>query len=103
MGLKVIYLEIAVQDLRSIYDYIAQDSKKYAQLEVRKIRSFINSLKEYPLKGRPYNVRKSIQIRSINFRNYIIFYSVTEIRINVLSIHHHSRLTANNPIFKDVD
>jgi addiction module RelE/StbE family toxin len=100
MGLKVVYLETAVQDLHSVYDYIAQDSRKYAQLEIKKIRSFIHSLKEYPLKGRPYDFRKNREIRSINFRNYIIFYSVTETHINVLSIHHHSRLIANNPIFK---
>jgi len=36
MGLKVVYLETAVQDLHSVYDYIAQDSRKYAQLEIKK-------------------------------------------------------------------
>jgi plasmid stabilization system protein ParE len=100
MELKVIYLQVAVQDLRSIYDYIAQDSKKYAQIEIKRIRAFINSLKEYPLKGRRYDIRKDQEVRLINFRNYMIFYSVTEKHINVLSVHHHSRLIGNNPIFK---
>ena len=101
MGLKVIYLAVAVQDLQSIYNYIGQDSKRYALLEVKKIKSLINSLKEYPLKGRPYGSRKNREIRAINFRNYIIFYTISEEHINILSIHHHSRLIANNPIFKD--
>jgi plasmid stabilization system protein ParE len=36
MGLKITYLETAILDLKSIYDYIARDSKKYARLEVKK-------------------------------------------------------------------
>jgi plasmid stabilization system protein ParE len=47
---KVIYLEVAVQDLASIYKYISQDSIKYAKLEVQKIKAFAQSLKSQPLK-----------------------------------------------------
>ena len=101
MGLKVIYLAVAVRDLQSIYNYIGQDSKKYALLEVKKIKAFINSLKEYPLKGRPYASRKNREIRAIHFRNYIIFYEVSEDHVSVLSIHHHSRHISGNPIFTE--
>jgi hypothetical protein len=48
---KVIYLEIAVGNLASIYGYISRDSIKYAKLEVKKIKAFCESLKKQPLKG----------------------------------------------------
>jgi toxin ParE1/3/4 len=100
MGLKVTYLEAAVLDLKSIYEYISQDSKKYASLEVKKIKSFIDSLKDFPLKGKYYQTIKDQEIRSVVFQNYIIFHSITATHIKVFSIHHHARSIARNPAFK---
>ena len=100
---KVIYLEIAVGDLASIYSYISRDSIKYAKLEVKKIKAFCESLKTQPLKGKFYQTMRGNDVRSAVFRNYIIFYSVTSTHIKILSIHHHSRLLSNNPAFKDED
>ena len=101
MGLKVVYLDIATQDLRSIYKYISKDSKKYAGLEVKKIKLFIDSLSYFPLKGKYFETQRGLKILSIVFSNYIIFYNVTDIQINILSIHHHARLISNNPAFKN--
>ena len=98
---KVIYLEIAIQDLASIYKYISHDSIKYAKLEVKKIKSFCESLIEHPMKGRYYETRRGKEIRCAVFKNYIIFYGVERDQIEILSIHHHSRLISNNPAFKD--
>jgi len=101
MGIKVVYLDIAIQDLRSLYKYIAQDSKKYAALEVKKIKQFIDSLMNFPFKGKHFETRRGKEIFSIVFRNYIIFYTVSETQTSILSIHHHARLISNNPAFKD--
>ena len=101
MGLRVIYGELAVHDLRSIYKYISQDSKKYAKLEVKKIKAFTNSLSSFPFRGKYYETIKDQEIRSIVFRNYIISHTVSKDQVNILSIHHHSRLTSNNKTFKD--
>lgn len=101
MAIKVIYLEVAIRDLQSIYEYISQDSKKYAALEVKKIKLFIDSLKSFPLKGKYYGIIKEKEIRSIVFRNYIIFYTVSEAQISILSIHHQARSFVRNPAFKD--
>jgi toxin ParE1/3/4 len=67
MGLTVIYLEVAIHDLKSIYEYISQDSKKYASLEVKKIKLFIDSLKSFPLKGKYYGTVNNNEIRSMCF------------------------------------
>ena len=100
---KVIYLDLAVLDLSSIYKYISQDSVKYARLEVQKIKAFTDSLKNQPLKGKYFNTIKGKDIRSIIFKHYIIFYNVDDVQINVLSIHHHARSIANNAAFTDED
>jgi toxin ParE1/3/4 len=100
MVIKVIYLEVAVQDLASIYKFISQDSVKYARLEVRKIKAFTESLKNQPLKGKPYPTINGADVKSVVFKHYIIFYTFEGQRINILSIHHHARLISNNPAFK---
>jgi len=101
MGIKIIYLEVAIRDLQSIYKYISQDSKKYARLEVNKIKLFIDSLKSFPLKGKFYETIKGQEIRSVVFRNYIIFHTVSEQQIRILSIHHHARSIGKNPAIND--
>jgi toxin ParE1/3/4 len=98
---KVIYLETAIQDLASIYKYISRDSIKYARLEIEKIKSFCESLISHPMKGRYYETKRGKEIRSIVFKNYIIFYGMEGVRVEILTIHHHSRLISNNPAFKD--
>jgi toxin ParE1/3/4 len=98
---KVIYLETAIQDLASIYKYISRDSIKYARLEVEKIKSFCDSLIRHPMKGPYYETKRGKEIRSSVFKNYMIFYSMEGVRVEILSIHHHSRLISNNPAFKD--
>ena len=101
---KVIYLEIAVEDLASVYRYISRDSVKYAKLEVKKIKAFCESLKKQPLKGKFYQTMRGNDVRSAVFRNYIIFYvNGAEGQISILTIHHHSRLFSNNPALWDED
>lgn len=100
---RVIYLELAVHDLSSIYKYISQDSIKYARLEVLKIKAFTESLKNQPLKGKYYKTIKDKEIRSAIFKHYIIFYKIEDVQIEVLSIHHHARSITNNPAFTDED
>jgi len=100
MVIKIIYLDVAVQDLASIYKFISQDSVKYAKLEVKKIKAFTESLKNQPLKGKPYQIINGTDVRSIIFKHYTIFYTFEGQQINILSIHHHARLVSNNPAFK---
>ena len=55
----------------------------------------------FSFKGKHFEIRGGKEIFSIVFRNYIIFYTVSEMQISILSIHHHARLISNNPAFKD--
>jgi toxin ParE1/3/4 len=101
MVMKVIYLQTAVEDLASIYKYIRRDSVKYAKLEVQKVKAFAESIKNQPLAGKLYQTMHGKEVRSIVFGHYILFYTMEESRISILTIHHHARLISNNPAFKD--
>ncbi|MGY3213691.1 type II toxin-antitoxin system RelE/ParE family toxin [Mucilaginibacter sp. HD30] len=96
---KIIYLNVAIHDLSSIYNYISQDSIKYARLEVQRIKAFTESLLKHPFKGKFYKTIKGQEIRSIVYRNYIIFYKTDDSAIFILTIHHHARSIARNPAF----
>jgi len=101
---KIVYLATAVHDLKAIYNFIAEDSVKYAQLEVKKIKAYAESLVYHPTKGRYYKTVKGKTIGSVNFKSYIIFYHISDVeQIQVLSIHHHARSIANDPAFNDED
>lgn len=101
--IKIIILPTARVDIKAIVSYIAKDSPKYARLEKFLIIDKIEKLRKVPELGRPFEY-KSINARQLVFRNYLIIYRLkTELLIEILAIHHHSRLISNNPAFKDDD
>ena len=96
-------LPVAKTDLQEIVSFIARDSIKYANLEKRLIIEAINRLYYFPELGTPFN-HKSVDARKLVFRNYLIIYRFkTERLIEILTIHHHSRLFSNNPALGDED
>lgn len=81
--MRVVYLQTAVEDLASIYKYISRDSVKYAKLEVKRIKAFAESIKSQPLAGKIYQTMHGSEVRSIVYRNYIIYYIPEESRISI--------------------
>jgi toxin ParE1/3/4 len=99
--LKIVFSSLALYDLKEIYNYISKDSVKYAQREVQLIRSVTRKLKSNSLLGRKFPKLEDELTRELIFKNYRIVYAIVpNERIIILSIHHHSRLIANNPAFK---
>ena len=102
MGLTIVYSQIALRDASEIYNYISRDSVYYAKREIKLIKAAINKLKLQPLLGKKFEKSEDENTRELVFRNYRIIYDIGQNRqIIILSIHHHSRLLANNPAFKD--
>lgn len=100
MAIKVIYSKIAFQDLREIYNNRRIDSLAYAHREVQSIRYVIHKLKANPLLGRKFKYSENAFTRELIFKNYRIVYEyIFEVKINILTLHHHSRLIANIPAF----
>ncbi|MFM7091155.1 MAG: type II toxin-antitoxin system RelE/ParE family toxin [Bacteroidota bacterium] len=56
---------LARNDLKGIFEYIAKDSKKYAKLEILKIKRRTQILKLRPLIGKEVIERGNIAIREL--------------------------------------
>ena len=48
---QVNWTQLAISDLQKIYYYISEDSKKYAALQVLKIREKVKILRQNPSSG----------------------------------------------------
>ena len=99
---KIVLSKTARFYLKEIVDYISRDSVKYALLEKKKIQEAVDKIPGQPLSGRIVPELNNESLRELIFRNYRIIYEIaSEKQINILTIHHHARLVANNPAFKD--
>ncbi len=90
---------LARNDLKGIFEYIAKDSKKYAKLEILKIKSRTQILKLRPLIGKEVIERGNIAVRELVEGNYRIIYKIVDKgRIDILTIHHSARDLENREI-----
>lgn len=90
---------LARNDLKGIFEYIAKDSKKYAKLEILKIKSRTQILKLRPLIGKEVIERGNIAVRELVEGKYRIIYKIVDKgRIDILTIHHSARDLENREI-----
>lgn len=83
---------LARNDLKAIFEYISKDSKKYAKLEILKIKSRTQILKVQPLIGKEVIESGNIDVRELVEGNYRIIYKMVDNdSIDILTIHHCSR------------
>jgi addiction module RelE/StbE family toxin len=93
------WTNLAVFDLKEIFEYIARDSKKYAQLQVIKIKARTNILKKNPLAGKVNPELSNPDFRELVEGNYRIIYKVVSPdRVDILTIHHSARDLARRSI-----
>lgn len=105
MAAKIIYSSIARNDLQEIFAFISKRSLRYAQKEVHDIRAEIKGLKLNLFLGNPFYDDNDHLTRQVIFKNYRIIYTISpdSTQIQILTIHHHSRLLSNNAAFNDED
>ncbi len=83
----------AKNDLISIAEYIGQNSKKYARIQIQRIRQRTTQLKEHPNSGREVTELENPRIRELILGNYRIIYCiVSDERVDILTVHHSARL-----------
>jgi len=83
----------AVDDLKSIAEYIRKDSKKYAIIQINRIRSRTQILKKFPNSGRIVPEVNNPKVRELINGNYRIIYEVrSSKRIDILTVHHSARM-----------
>ena len=82
----------AVIDLKEIAEYISKDSKKYASLQIQRIKNRTQILKTNSYSGQILEFFGKKEIRHLVEGNYLIIYRIVdESRIDILTIHHSAR------------
>lgn len=96
---RITWTQRALRDLREIYDFIAMDSPRYAQIQVEKIQESVPILATFPFMGRQVPEFPHLPYREILVGNYRILYRVTEKRnrILVMAVVHGRRLLKEPP------
>lgn len=87
------YLPIAVDDLISLFDWIANDSPSNAATFIEKLDQHILSLKNHPFLGRiPRDEKlKNFGYRVLIIESYLVFYIVRGKIVEIHRVIHGSR------------
>lgn len=80
----------AAEDLKDIWDYVAQHGENSAVKLVKEINRKFILLRDNPLVGREQN-QFLVGLRSFVIKNYFIFYLPLEDGIDILRVLHSSR------------
>lgn len=82
----------AQEDLKSIADFISNDSTFYAQRQIDKILNRTQALKEFPQIGKIVREYGEESIRELVLGNYRIIYEIfSDSEIGIVTIHHSAR------------
>ena len=84
----VIWSIPAKQDLKKIYDYIARDSKYYAEKVSQDILERSEKLNEFPQIGRIVPEIGEVHIREVIVYSYRLIYEISSDKIEVLALIH---------------
>ena len=89
---KVVWTEIAIDDLKSIHDFISKDSKIYADRLIEKIIARVDQIENFPKAGRVVPEFDSELLRELIEGNYRIIYKINQDEIGIVRVHHSARL-----------
>lgn len=87
----VIWSDPAKADLKSIHDFIAHDSKHYANKVAQDIRQKTELLDEFPKIGKRVTEINDQNIRALSMYSYRIIYQIKDNDIFVLAVVHKRR------------
>lgn len=90
---EIIWTPFALEDLQSIYDYIAKDSPYYANRFIDKLVDRVDILIDHPKAGRIVPEFENELIRELIEGSYRIIYKINSItEIGIVRVHHSARL-----------
>lgn len=96
---KIVWTELSISDLKEIFEFIAEDSDRYATLTVNKIYHRAQVLTDNPSLGRIVPEFNEKSIRELIEGNYRIIYRIkTGLQIDILRVYHSARLLKGNKI-----
>ncbi len=89
---RINWTKLSVEDLKSIAAYISRDSKKYAKIQVQRLKFRTQILKSQSRSGRVVPEIGNPDIRELIEGNYRIIYKiVSKEQIDILTVYHSSR------------
>jgi len=89
---RINWTDQAVSDLKSIYNFIASDSKFYAKREVTKLKLKTEFLKKHIKIGRIVPEFEQEKIRELIEGKYRIVYKIiSPLEADILTVHHSAK------------
>jgi toxin ParE1/3/4 len=88
---KIVWTEPAVTDLQAIVDYIARDSDVYASAMAERILIALDSLADFPRRGRTVPEAKNASVRELLVASYRVMYRTHLGAVEILAIIHGAR------------
>ncbi|MEH6680315.1 MAG: type II toxin-antitoxin system RelE/ParE family toxin [Sediminicola sp.] len=89
---KLVWTQLSTEDLKDIFDHIAEDSTRYASITVNKIYNRAQAIIDDPYVGRIVPEINENRIREVISGNYRIVYKIiNEFQIDVLRVYHSAR------------
>jgi toxin ParE1/3/4 len=96
---KIVWTEVSILDLKEIFDYIAEDSVRYASITTLKIYQHAQEIIENPFLGRIVPEFNEKTIRELIEGNYRIIYRIkSEHQVDIIRVHHSARLLRRKSI-----
>ncbi len=89
---KIRWTELAIEDLKSIHEYISKDSTIYADKFIEKLLLRIEQLETHENLGRIVPEFENETIRELIEGNYRIIYKLANSQVFIVRLHHAARL-----------
>jgi len=90
---EVKWTDQSIDDINNIAEFIAKDSVKYAQLQVRIFFETCKILEQFPNTGRIVPEKGKENIRELIVGSYRIIYHIISVEyIDILTVHHSHRI-----------
>lgn len=90
---KIVWTELSISDLKEIFDYIEEDSLRYAAITVSKIYHRVQQIINNPYMGKMVPEFNQKSIRELIEGNYRIIYRIkSKNQVDILRVYHVARL-----------
>jgi toxin ParE1/3/4 len=90
---KIVWTELSITDLKEIFDYIADDSIRYATITANKIYNRVQPISDNPYIGRIVPEFNEKMIRELIEGNYRIIYRIkNDVQVDIIRVYHVARL-----------
>jgi len=89
---KIVWTELAVDDLKEIHDFIAKNSPRFASITIDKIYQRAQLIADNPFLGRIVPEINNEPIRELIIGNYrLIYFIISELQVDILRVYHSAR------------